>query len=185
MPSFTPLSSTTILSVLAALGIHDLIKLFLGSHVEDWIEERRFGIKERKEARESLLNMLAMGKSNYYTTFPSKADIAHITKISFKIEAFDEKFAEEIGLFTLLWKFYQELTIKRHSSFRASKPEDQKAQIKLASSIQKRIAELHKILIPKINALAKKNKNKNFVRQITKWSQKHLKKIKLPPNGNS
>lgn len=144
--SFARIFEITI-SILAALGVGEIYKLWLRSKIEDQIEKRRFGIKEKREIRESLLNTFAIAKQGHWRRLPEPPDLAFLHKMIFKIHGFDKVLADELNTYVGLW------TVFIYEPKPLNPSEERK---KLLLYIEKKLNEINDTVIPKIDRLARR-----------------------------
>lgn len=125
-----------------ALGIVDGFKRLVLSRFEEKIEKRKFGINEKRDAREALLNIISWGQASNFAHFPAFNDIAHIIKMENKILSFDEDLATNIDSFLAYWIIYESLLVKKSIS------------LDFKMEHYKKIKSLVNDLVPRINKLA-------------------------------
>lgn len=133
--SFARFLETTF-SILTSLGIVEIYKLWLRSRLEDQIEKRRFGIKEKREIRESLLNAFATARQGHWRRLPEPADLAHVHKMIYKVEGFNNFLARELKAYIALWTYFI-------------------YQLKPAEDIEKKLEEINNTVVPKVEKLWK------------------------------
>lgn len=131
-------------SILTALGIGEIYKLWFRSKIEDQIESRRFGIKEKREIRENLLSTFASAKQGHWRRLPEPSDLAHLHKMIFKVQGFNGALAKELKAYLALWTFFI------YQPYPLNAPDKDKRSY---LNIEKKLDEINNTVVPKIEKL--------------------------------